>query len=199
MDNAGQLLGRYGLHCSDIHGVYHVTGQDGPIPLPKWLALNTNRMELIRSLGGDIIVVHVPAEGDRRMVDALLPEAEKLGVRIAIENTRNEPDQLQSLFECYRSENVGLCFDSGHAQMAGHMEILEIFLDRLFLVHLHDNYGKEDDHNPPGQGIINWGPLMQSVLRAGRLKTITLEIGLRTKQDRLAWLKDAYARLEKII
>lgn len=206
MSNTRNLLGRYGLRCLDLHGVYKLD-RDGAVSSPKWVDLNVNRMEFIHALGGNIIVLHVPLplvaglsqmDMSRKMIDALLPASERLGVKIAVENINNNLALLQSLFDSYPFEKVGFCFDSGHAQVDGNMEILEMFLDRLFLVHLHDNYGKEDDHNLPGQGIIDWGRLMRLVLSAQQLKTITVEVGLLTRQDRFEWLRDAYVRLEEI-
>jgi len=200
------LLSQYRLGCLDIHGFVE---QGEKFSLSRWVDLNTNRMEFLHALGGNVIVLHVSIRSpvpkvleldtSKQMIDALLPACKRLGVRIAVENEiSSNTDLLQEMFNAYPSDDLGFCYDSGHAQIANNADILETFLDRLLLVHLHDNYGTNDDHNLPGQGIIDWEWVMHRVLNAPYLRTLTLEVGLLTEQDRLGWIKDAYVRLQKI-
>ena len=98
----------------------------------------------------------------------------------------------------YTSEDLGFCYDSGHALLDNRRDILEAFLDRVLLVHLHDKYGTNDDHYLPGRGIIDWEGEMQLVLSAPCLKVLTLEVGLVTEEDRSDWIKAAYDRMEQI-
>lgn len=200
------LLRQYRLRCLDIHGVYSF-GQGEEFSPSKWIDLNTNRMEFIAALGGDVIVLHVPLKSPAKeapeldtamqMIDALLPVSKRLGVRIALENGFYD-HLLREMLRDYTFNDLGFCFDSGHARINNNMDILETFLDRVLLVHLHDNYGANDDHNLPGQGIIDWKWIMRLVLNAPSLRTLTLETGLLTEQDHLKWIKDAYISLKKI-
>lgn len=201
-----ELLNRHQIQCLDIHGFFAIEKE--VFSLSRWIDLNINRMEFLHALGGNVIVLHIsPLESlvigaseldmARQMIDALLPVSQKLGVRIAVENGSKigaSAHLLHEVFNVYTFDDLGFCFDSGHAQIDNNMNILETFFDRLLLVHLHDNYGTNDDHNLPGQGIIDWKWVIQLVLNAPYLRTLTLEVGLR----RLEWIKDAYTRFEKI-
>ncbi len=59
------------------------------------------------------------------------------------------------------SEWFGHCFDAGHWQLFGRLNMAE-WLDaigpRLFHLHLHDNHGSADEHLPVGDGIIDFTP-----------------------------------------
>ena len=201
-----RLLSQYRIRCLDIHGVYSVEQREA-LSLSKWVDLNTNRMEFVSALGGDVIVLHVPykslvgeaSELDtaKQMIDALLPVSRRLGVRIAVENCFCD-HLLREMLSVYTFNDLGFCFDSGHAQINNNMDILETFLDRVLLVHLHDNYGTNDDHNLPGQGVIDWKRIMRLVLTCPFLRTLTLEVGLLSEQDHLKWTKDAYVSLKNI-
>lgn len=207
IERTGRLLKQYQLQCLDIHGCFDVEQGVG-LSLAKWVELNTNRMEFLHALGGDLIVLHVPLDLHvdgapdldmaKRMIDALLPLSGKLGMRLAIENCRGQPGIIEKMLGAYTSEDLGFCYDSGHALLDNRRDILEAFLDRVLLVHLHDNYGTNDDHYLPGRGIIDWEGEMQLVLSAPCLKVLTLEVGLVTEEDRSDWIKAAHDRMEQI-
>lgn len=127
----------------------------------------------------------------------LLPVSGRLGVRIAVENGFDD-HLLHAMLRTNTFNELGFCFDSGHAQINNNVDILATFLERLLLVHLHDNYGTNDDHNILGEGVIDWKRVIPLVLKAPGLRTLTLEVGLRRGQYRVEWVKNAYASLNKI-
>lgn len=118
----------------------------------------------------------------RRTVDALLPGAEKNHITLALENSA-EPieviEKLAELVKSYKSEFVGMCFDSGHANcyQAGVADTLAVMKDDIVTCHLHDNYGSFDDHNPPLQGNTNWTELTQLLDTLPRLHHAETESG----------------------
>jgi len=65
-------------------------------------------------------------------------------------------------------------------------------------VHLHDNHGNSDEHDLPGTGTTDWPRVIALLGRAPLLRTLNLEVGLRTDEDRLAWAHRAYASLVQI-
>ena len=93
----------------------------------------------------------------------LSKEARNLGIRIAVENMLGEYELFNSaengskILDNVKSENIGLCFDIGHANLLGNIDsFLEVFSDEIIHVHVHDNDGKEDSHLPVGKGNIKW-------------------------------------------
>jgi sugar phosphate isomerase/epimerase len=105
----------------------------------------------------------------RRALGRLVPQAEKLGVRIALE-TRAEYRDLPSLGEVgvlldEFGPAVGYWHDLGHAfrqealGFSRQEEWLLRYADRMVGMHLHDSIGLTD-HLPPGQGDVPWERLV---------------------------------------
>jgi sugar phosphate isomerase/epimerase len=93
----------------------------------------------------------------------LSKEARNMGVGIAVENMLggyelfNSPKNGRKILEDVKSENIGLCFDIGHANLLGDIDsFLEVFSNEIIHIHIHDNDGKEDSHLPVGEGSIKW-------------------------------------------
>ena len=65
-------------------------------------------------------------------IEALLDEAEKLNVKIALENTRNNY-LLEYLMEKMKSDKLGICYDTSHAQLFGDKDfnLLDKFKPKL--------------------------------------------------------------------
>lgn len=85
----------------------------------------------------------------------------KLGVRLAIENL-DDTANIDNLVGRLVDDNpyVGICFDSGHANVSnpGDFSVLEHFSDRVWALHLHDNNAQDDQHLLPfDQGCtVDW-------------------------------------------
>lgn len=206
IERTRELLDRYGLTCTDIHGVCDVE-EGEPFSLDRWVELNVNRMEFIRALGGDALVVHLPLPGlvaeaapfdaATQMVDALLPEARRREVALTVEN--GDAELIDRLFSRYAPSELGFCFDSGHSHIAGDMDALEAFASRLLVVHLHDNHGENDEHDLPGTGTVDWVRVRRFLSRAPHLQTLNLEVGQRTEEDHLLWAQRAYGQWERFV
>ena len=106
----------------------------------------------------------------------LIEQAEKRGVRIALENVRNT-HILMHVLDTIKSPMLGLCYDSGHDYIwsPAPYELLSKYSDRLYAVHLHDNMGKNDDHLPLGQGNVNWDAVKCGILNSMYSGSYTLE------------------------
>lgn len=115
-------------------------------------------------------------------VRALLPDAERANVVIAIENTNHatpvgfypgieqavplnkniwkfdDTGRILDFVHSFRSPFVRVCYDTGHSHLLGRMLAdLDRFLDDIALFHLHDNDGAGNDaHLQPGYGNAPW-------------------------------------------
>ena len=177
----------------------------------KWHLLNTNRIEFIYKLGGDCIVLHIPLNyyeqqfeidlnQSKCLIDSILPVARKYGVKIAIENmgTYSCKHLFDYLFGVYSSKDLGFCFDSGHANITGELDILERYLDRLFLTHLHDNHGEKDEHLLPGQGTMDWEQIILTLKKKADLPFVNLEAEWPTTIPIETWCSQAYQSIENL-
>jgi len=164
-----------------------------------------NRIDFAARFGGDSIVMHaypLPTDADlkelvwgqlRKTLDALQPYAVERNVTIAIENlidfqavrfdgvalpdVRDNRQLLADLFAIYPPEFLGLCFDCGHANLGyDRMDQLDQFLDRLYVLHLHDNDGSADQHRNLFTKSIDFDRLAAYIARSVYNKPMSLEV-----------------------
>jgi len=146
-------------------------------------------------LAAEVMVVHAAgnkldmtqAENRRTRADALnttiAPLAEyasSKGIVIAIENCGPLTD-LELLVEVVGAlnlPNVGFNIDTGHAVLHGLdiADAIRLMGSRLMTTHLQDNFGERDDHLPPGEGTIDWGPVFEAFREIGYTRTLMVEI-----------------------
>ncbi|MCK5803278.1 MAG: sugar phosphate isomerase/epimerase, partial [Lentisphaeria bacterium] len=147
------------------------------------------------ALGAQVMVVHARgfAEADSpeaacalrrdalaQALEKLSPVAQDLGVTIAIENCSNR-DDLEFLVATVRElalPSVGFNIDTGHAVLHGMRpeEAIRIMGPNLVTTHMQDNFGKRDDHLPPGLGTIEWPPVLQAIRETGYQGMLMIEI-----------------------
>ena len=146
-------------------------------------------------LGVKVIVVHCDGEKNnletrtvkQRRLDAnlaclepLADKTAKIEASIAIENGTNWAD-WQFIIEMVRNlqhPNVGLNIDTGHANL-GDMDVVRAIRTAgslLITTHLQDNYGKVDNHLPPGLGEIDWHGVISALAEVGYAGTYMVEI-----------------------
>ena len=110
----------------------------------------------------------------------LLPAIERAKVRIGIENIfETSPETLAGLVSAIDHPRCGHCFDVGHWNLFAADSRMETWLaalaDKLYHLHLHDNFGRTDEHLPLGEGNIDFNPLNTFLARQPVLPTMTLE------------------------
>jgi sugar phosphate isomerase/epimerase len=186
-----RLVESSGLKCLDVHGTATSTIRIDSESEDEWRTykkLLENRIEFCSQMGGDAVVVHPPrVEGEGalslrlerslRTLDSVKPLCDDLGIAIAVENVYRSDEMILALyFERYPPEFVAFCFDSGHANINGNLGALSGFADRLKVLHLHDNKGEKDDHQPPYWGTIDWGEVMGWIGGSGYGKPLNFEI-----------------------
>lgn len=185
-----RLVESAGLKCLDVHGTatgdIRIDSEDDDAR-KTYIKLLENRIEFCSILGGDSVVIHPPRfkapglskriERSIRVLDSVRPLCEEMGVTIAVENCYISDDKiLETYFNKYPPEFVGFCFDSGHANMNGNMDKLLTFGNRLKVLHLHDNKGVRDDHQPPFFGTIDWSQIMEWIKENEYAKPINFEV-----------------------
>ncbi|MCL1803205.1 MAG: sugar phosphate isomerase/epimerase [Eubacteriaceae bacterium] len=91
--------------------------------------------------------------------------ADKHEVRLAVENLFDN-DTFTRLLDRAGHRYVGLCFDSGHNNVAEpnqELSLIKKYAGRLFALHMHDNNALADEHLLPFEGTIDWLRLSQLI------------------------------------
>jgi sugar phosphate isomerase/epimerase len=127
--------------------------------------------------------------------------AKPLGVQLLVENIPNElstPEKLLELLRAGHFDDIGICFDLGHAHLAeGVAPAFETLKDRIRSTHVHDNLKEHDSHLWPGDGSIDWPEAMKLLRSAPHVPPLLLEIEGVEGQRISEKMAEAYARLEK--
>jgi sugar phosphate isomerase/epimerase len=133
-------------------------------------------------------------------IEHLRAFAKPLGVRILLENIPNElstPDKLVELIQAAHFEDVGICFDFGHAHiMSSVAEAFEIVKPHVRSTHVHDNAKDRDSHLWPGAGSINWKEAMELLRSAPQTPPLLLEIEHDDKINPIEKLQPTFDKLE---
>lgn len=104
--------------------------------------------------------------------------AAKIGLSIAVENmpfvSQNGAvhrfcGNAQELCRVADALGIGVCWDFGHGHISGlkQSDALKHIGQRLKVVHIHDNFGSDDQHIPPFIGTNDWQDSMQGLSAIG--------------------------------
>ncbi|GAB5046422.1 sugar phosphate isomerase/epimerase family protein [Thermodesulfovibrio sp. TK110] len=120
--------------------------------------------------------VKVWLEASLKTWEKILPRAEKLKIKIAIENIFEEdPENLQMLMEKLCSSYFGVCFDTGHFNLFSKKSIEEWLYslnDYIIELHLHDNNKQFDEHLYIGGGCFDFEKFFRLLKKEDCLYTI---------------------------
>lgn len=145
-----------------------------------------------------------------------LAMAAEFGCGIALENDFGEKRgqrfycseiaELTELVDAFHAENVGICYDFGHAHLCGggsHSEKLRAIGKRLVAVHVQDNDGKRDGHLCPGHGNDDWEDAMRGLAEIGYAGDLTFEIQNEgktlTNEQKPAMIRHSYEVGQQLI
>jgi sugar phosphate isomerase/epimerase len=175
-------------------------------------------LAIARRIPTGFLVVHLgrptsdaPSEGDnsraavRRSLEALYPQTEPLGVRLALEVIPNNLSTAGALVQLLEDDlempGAGICLDFGHANLLGDLvDAIEVVSGHLITTHVHDNRGRRDDHLVPFQGTIDWNAALTAVQKVGYEGTYMLELAnTGTPRQTLEQAQQARARFERIL
>jgi len=151
----------------------------------RLLNLHSTSMGLYFRHKHKIIVLNNLVESLRQLVEY----SKKYGVGIMLENV--PPGYGISGLKDFkyivdRVPELKVHLDIGHTFVQDGMKNVEryikTFKDRIEHIHIHDNYGKRDDHLPVGRGRINFVRVVKMLKKINYDKTITLEV-FTSKKD----------------
>jgi sugar phosphate isomerase/epimerase len=133
-------------------------------------------------------------------IEHLRAFARPLGVSLLLENIPNDlstPEKLKELIRLLRYEDLGVCFDVGHAHLMSSVhQAFSVLEGRIRSTHIHDNQRDKDSHLWPGQGNIDWEQTMQSLRAAAGAPALLLEIEGEEGVDIPGRMTEAYGKLE---
>lgn len=148
---------------------------------------------------------HAPTALGLETFGRVVAEAEKLGVKLAFENTEGE-EYLAALMQHFaQSPAVGFCWDTGHELCYNYgKDMLALYGERLLATHLNDNLGirnydgtitwHDDLHLLPFDGVADWKNIAARLKKCGFEELLTFELNTHSKPNRHE--NDAYARME---
>jgi sugar phosphate isomerase/epimerase len=116
-----------------------------------------------------------PGRVRRRQIEALQAVADHAAggpTTICLENLGHVPsaEKLNSLIDATERDNIAICLDTGHLNIAGGVcaDFVRTAGPRLQALHIADNLGENDDHMLPyGKGTVGWTPFMQALREIG--------------------------------
>ena len=116
---------------------------------------------------------------------AIVDHADQLGLCLCIENMFPryngfvEPKDFIEIFQQF--PQLRFTLDVGHANIGDQGEnrvqgFIKLFSERLFHLHVSDNFGKEDNHLPVGSASINFENIIKLLKKFDYKSTITHEV-----------------------
>lgn len=180
------------------------------------LPVSLRAVEAASILGAGYLVVHADEnrydendkyDSERIMlqmydyISRLVEKAAPKGLKICIENLFEDGrypemersrftstiEELIGLVERFDKENVGICWDFGHARVAFGDDSTEKFgiaLPRIYCTHVHDNNGR-DEHRLPFRGKNDWFTQMPMLIESGYKGNLSFELVHGTIPDAL--------------
>ena len=113
----------------------------------------------------------------------MLPAADRCGVAIALENlladsVYSDMELLIEHVDHVGDARVGVCLDTGHANVLGYglPDAVRKIGRRLLMLHVHDNDGGSDQHAAPFAGCIEWPGFAAALDEVGYGGTLNLEV-----------------------
>ena len=135
-------------------------------------------------------------------IEHLRAFAKPLGVTILVENIPNEisePERLLDLIRTAHFDDVGVCFDIGHAHIMNTVaRDFDLLKDFIRSTHIHDNARDRDAHLWPGDGNIDWKEGMELLRGAPRVPPLLMEIEGAEGRDFVPDMVKAFKTLESI-
>lgn len=217
VESVAEFLRHSGMRAVSIHAPFGgILDLSDPNPHHRGAGIAgiIQAASMLRELGGKVVVVHpsdIPREtghvGQRLDASAsalaiLAQSCARIGLRLAIESPLphligGNPDEFAWLLGRV-NDDAGVCIDTSHTFLGGHWsEFLKTADSRLLHVHASDNRGTHDDHLAPGEGVIDWGLVVDGLQRAGYAGWIVLEIafGAVEMDGKLVQVRDAAEKM----
>jgi len=210
------LRKRFGVNFGSMHGLagrgYDMDTLESFRSRREMIADHVRALEIAAEFGSRTYTIHVGASHYVRReaklpelmklaadtLEKLVPAAERNGVVLAVENAFEPPNsarRVRELVEPYAgNEFVGVCFDTGHANimtmkpgkeigkfrdymyrswfetgLVFENDALEILKPYIVTTHMHDNDGYGDSHSMPFDGDTDWNALVKELKSCPRM------------------------------
>jgi len=147
------------------------------------VAANRHCADISAALGAEVNVLHLwnySHDDACRALEQICQYAAGKNVSIALENDRSmeKMEFILGLVRAVDMPNIGICVDTGHANLGdlGAARAIRMAGPLLLTTHLQDNHGQRDDHMPPGMGTIDWDDVFQALIEINYERTFMLEL-----------------------
>ncbi len=143
----------------------------------------------------------------RQSIVDLLDYTDRTGLRLLIEPAhRWESTLILTVADALRmireigSERLGICLDTGHANVNGEelAAVVNDLRDIPLHIHIDDNNGDSDSHAIPGEGSIHFDPFVQALKNIDYRGFISAELGFQYPLDPDAAVQKTRAALGKL-
>lgn len=136
--------------------------------------------------GSSFNIAIAPNEFGLNCMKEILEYARNCGVKIAVENLdRLNIEHFFYIMDNIKDSSLGVCYDSGHHNLyLSDYDLIEMYNDRIFAVHLQDNLmdwqegtdWTRDIHRLPFDGKIDFEKVMQKLAESSYNDAIILEV-----------------------
>ena len=108
----------------------------------------------------------------RDIVDQWADHAASLGIRLLMETVPDKPSneryvcssEISEFVRRYPPDVLSICIDVNHSNLQEELpDVVRVVGDRLVSLHVSDNDGHSEKHWLPGQGVIDYPSLIQSL------------------------------------
>ncbi|MBR2871305.1 MAG: sugar phosphate isomerase/epimerase [Clostridia bacterium] len=212
IDKIGEVLNKHGLWCSQSHPFFYDLRVSSEKTDERYEFSMRQAVRASAKLGAEWCVFHPRTsitsgfsvkqafEDNRRSISTYLEVAKKYGTGIAIENlsifSEFVPmiltyscvtENLIELCDSFKDKSVGICWDTGHANLMPYDQADRIRMvgERIKCTHIHNNFGIRDTHLTPDQGNIPWEKVMHAFKEVGYNGALTLETHCRYNEPKL--------------
>ena len=204
------LLDEYGMACSQTHLDCYSPLTCSTVTDPAVDESIRRGVVATALLGAPVGVYHprtaishgydwrLSYEHNREALKPLLDTAIKENVLVAVENIpifpdcpqhrfySSDPDDLCELVDSFGFAPIGVCWDTGHANLMSfdQPKVVRQLGRRIICTHVASNFKEQDWHLLPLYGYLDWQKLMAAFRDIGYRGDLALE--LRTVDDRAA-------------
>ena len=184
----GELLHSYALHPS-LHACYIDLNRASLSDLVRTASIKrvTKCVQFAAEIGASYVTIHpgkfsrdhhrslFPRAYDRAIesINELARASEKQNVMLALENAPNgtdqgvliDPETMKACLDSIDSRMVGILLDLGHAHTHGldPLAFLRLLSPHICALHIHNNDGRNDSHNPLYEGKMNYPSLLNGI------------------------------------
>src|SRR5712691_10720277 len=190
-----------GIPLNSVHSPLYGDYEFGRAGAPPVNVVSTDRAGRIEAMDEIKRALEIAEQIPfKYLIEHLRAFAKPLGVRILLENIPNElstPDKLVEFIQASHFDDIGVCFDFGHAHIMSNVaEAFEILRSHIRSTHVHDNAKDRDSHLWPGEGSIDWKEAIELLRSAPHTPPLLLEIEGNDKTNPADGMGEAFRKLQ---